>query len=42
MNATAAVMLLDTIHDKLIRYRAWQRDPNDQANQLDHTEAMVD
>lgn len=28
---TAAVMLLDTIHDKLIRYQAWQRDQSQSA-----------
>ena len=30
---TAAVMLLDTIHDKLIRYQAWQRDQSQSASQ---------
>lgn len=33
---TAAVMLLDTIHDKLIRYQAWQRDQSQSVNQPDH------
>ena len=33
---TAAVMLLDTIHDKLIRYQAWQRDQSQSGNQADH------
>lgn len=37
---TAAVMLLDTIHDKLIRYQAWQRDQSQSANQPDHPSTL--
>ena len=37
---TAAVMLLDTIHDKLIRYQAWQRDQSQSANQPDHPQTQ--
>ena len=37
---TAAVMLLDTIHDKLIRYQDWQRDQSQSANQPDHSQTQ--
>ena len=37
---TAAVMLLDTIHDKLIRYQAWQRDQSQSVNQPDHPQTQ--
>ena len=33
-------MLLDTIHDKLIRYQDWQRDQSQSANQPDHPQTQ--